>query len=281
MGRLTALIYHLGSKHRLAPWILSHIPSQLQTEAPFYDVYGGGGSVLLSKPPSQSFEVWNDLNPNTHHFFSILKAFPYDLEKTIYEIDFKAPLFQVTDDDLYRAAVFFFLARTSFRGAGTAWDSQTSPSKLGLFLRKHRDRSFDLVSYSNRLQQVAILNMDAIELIEQSDSKAVLYCDPPYPHSVRNGKDSRHKDQENCLSRNQYAFDYTKDDHSNLLSICLIKGKTQPILLSSYQNPQYDEYLLSSGWKLSTQRTRDLASNSREEALYLSPGLVDLWRSAK
>jgi site-specific DNA-adenine methylase len=221
------------------------------------------------------------LNPNTHHFFSILKAFPYDLEEAIYGLDFndKGQPTENFDSNLHRAAVFFFMAKTSFRGAGTAWDSQTSPSKLGAFMRKHDSRGFNLPAYSERLQGVDILNLDAIDLIESSDENAILYCDPPYPHAVRNGKDSRHKDQENCLSRNQYAFDYERDDHSNLLSISLKRGSDQIILLSSYRNAQYDDTLLPFGWEASACKTRDLAANSREEVLYLSPALVNLWRS--
>jgi len=277
--RLPALIYHLGSKHRLAPWILSHLPYRLQVERPFYDVYGGGGSVLLSKYPSIKKEIWNDLNPDTYNFFSILKSFPYDLEEAIYQTDFTEQLPEGFDSDLGKAAIFFFKAKTTFRGAGTAWDSQTAPSKLGTFMRKHRSRAFNLSTYSDRLQNVSILNMDAIDLIEASNDDVILYLDPPYPHSVRNGKDSRHKDQENCLSRNQYAFDYKKDDHSNLLSSCLKKGVSQVILLSSYRNSQYDDALLPFGWEVSACKTRDLAANSREEVLYLSPALVNLWRS--
>lgn len=272
------LLYHLGSKYSLAPWILSHIPLPIQQKTSFYEVYGGGGNVLLQKHPSHASEIYNELNPDTYNFFFALKNWPSRLINLVHTPGFEQmKLTEVeVNNPIHKAARFFFHSHTSFRGSGTRWDSQATAYKLGRFYRRQKDQKFMyLHEYANRLQHIHLLNQDAIELIEESDPEALIYADPPYPHEVRNGKDNRHNPQ-TCKSRNQYAFDYEKADHSNLLSICLKRGGL--VLLSSYRNEMYDDYLLHSGWKVSSTLSSDLSSQKREESLYLSP---DLWKLLK
>jgi DNA adenine methylase len=50
------LRYH-GGKWRIAPWIISYIP----THKIYVELFGGGGSILLRKPRSYA-ELYNDFD---------------------------------------------------------------------------------------------------------------------------------------------------------------------------------------------------------------------------
>src|SRR4030067_3484497 len=65
-----ALRYH-GGKFRLAPWNLSHFP----THNHYVEVFGGGASVLLCKPPSE-IETYNDIDHAVVTFFRVLRERP-------------------------------------------------------------------------------------------------------------------------------------------------------------------------------------------------------------
>ena len=59
---------YLGSKWKLAPWIVSHFPPhRIYTEA-----FGGAASVLLRKPRCHG-EVYNDLDGEVVNLFRVLR----------------------------------------------------------------------------------------------------------------------------------------------------------------------------------------------------------------
>jgi DNA adenine methylase len=91
-----------------------------------------------------------------------------------------------------------------------------------------------LAAVSERLRPVVIEDMDALTLIKREDSPTTLqYLDPPYLHDTRASKDL-------------YAFEMTREEHVELLSLLTdpsLKGK---FMLSGYRNDLYDGALI--GW---------------------------------
>jgi DNA adenine methylase len=94
-----------------------------------------------------------------------------------------------------------------------------------------------------RLQRVAILNRDGLEVIKSQDGKDTLFhCDPPYLHETR-------------VSRNVYAFEMTRDQHEELLDVLFqVEGK---VMLSGYASELYDAKLQT--W---TRHTFDMANHA-------------------
>lgn len=96
-------------------------------------------------------------------------------------------------------------------------------------------------------------------------------CDPPYLHSTRGSKDSRHKDPEDCLPRRQYRHEMTEDDHRQLLDrlLCL-QGKA---IISGYDSPLYEEKLENNGWRKVSKKLTTSARIQSQETLWLSPSI--------
>lgn len=68
MNKKGELLRYLGSKHKLAPWIVSFFP-----EHKFYtESFGATGAVLLNKKPA-FLEVYNDMYDRIVNFFSVLR----------------------------------------------------------------------------------------------------------------------------------------------------------------------------------------------------------------
>ena len=62
------MLPYYGGKQSKMNWLLSHFPPH-QT---FVDVFGGGGSVAFSKPPS-ALDIYNDIDTRLCNFFWVLR----------------------------------------------------------------------------------------------------------------------------------------------------------------------------------------------------------------
>jgi DNA adenine methylase len=105
---------YLGSKVRLAPWIVSHMPPHRAYVEPF----AGTAAVLLAKPRA-THEVLNDRDGNVVTFFRVLRDHPEDLLRvctlTPYARDeFEAARLDEDLDDLERARRFWVRTTQSF-----------------------------------------------------------------------------------------------------------------------------------------------------------------------
>jgi DNA adenine methylase len=63
------LLRYFGGKWMLAPWVLSHFP----VHAKYIESFGGGGSILLSKPVVHA-EIYNDLDSEIVNLFSAARS---------------------------------------------------------------------------------------------------------------------------------------------------------------------------------------------------------------
>jgi len=113
---VSKLIPYIGGKRLLAKHILGRMP-QHQT---YCEVFGGGGTILLEKSPSER-EVFNDINKELTNLFRVVK---HHIEEFVKEIrwnlknrnEFMAaqqsnPIYLT---DIQRAANFYYLLRCAF-----------------------------------------------------------------------------------------------------------------------------------------------------------------------
>ncbi|WP_255594397.1 MULTISPECIES: DNA adenine methylase [Terrabacteria group] len=108
---------------------------------------------------------------------------------------------------------------------------------------------------SKRLQQAQIENQDALTLIERYNKKEVfIYADPPYP----------------LICRKNYLYEYEMTDKQHIKLLEALKGHKGKVMISSYENNLYDEYLV--GWRKEIKVTTAENSIKRTEAIYMNYG---------
>lgn len=109
-----------------------------------------------------------------------------------------------------------------------------------------------------RIKSVEVLCEDASKVITTYDSKETLfYCDPPYPTDSRYSKEKL------------YAFEMTKEQHLQLLELlCQVKGK---VMLSTYPNQLYDDFLGAKGWRRVEVKVNNIILNHQPDLQYRQP----------
>lgn len=227
---MNTVLKYPGSKWRIAPWIVSHIPKHHTYLEPFF----GSGAVLFNKPPS-NIEMVNDLDDNVVNLFRCIKEdaeklaamvqfTPYSRKE--YEDAFSDP---VPSDRFNQAARFLVQCWQGhgFRNNGrkVGWKNDVQ-GREDMYAVKNWYRLPEwIISITERMKQVQIDRRPALELIERFRYPNVfIYADPPYLLHTRSGK--------------QYKHEMTDDDHILLLE-ALIKHPG-PVIISGYHSKLYD-----------------------------------------
>lgn len=276
-----SIISWLGGKSPVKAKIIPLMPETRVYVEPF----GGAANVILSKGPSE-VEVYNDMNPFLVSFFRTIKdpdklnEFLIKVRHQLYSRDAKkiartilfADRSDKTEMDL---AVSFYVAQNQgFSGTGSFRKGDSWGISLGNSIPfKWSNSEKWLFDYSDRLRNVTIEMMDAVQVVRKYDAEdALIYLDPPYVPSTRS--------MGGCA---EYDVDYSYEQHQELLDTMLhMKGMA---IISGYPNALYDDTLMSRGWtKLSWKvtssavvRTRSQGSkvgklkHGQEECIWVSP----------
>ena len=252
--------YH-GGKFRIADWIISQFPPHKTYVEPF----GGGGSVLLCKEPSQ-VEVYNDLDDEVVNLFRVLRSDQAELlARQVYLTPFSrtelSHAYGVYGDPVEQARCLIVRAQMSFGSAGATRAKhgfRYGETTKGYSSAKRWDKQPEIIlQVVERFKNVFIENRGAINCIKDHDSQDTLFfVDPPYLTDTRQ-------------SSNQYVHEMTDTQHKELLEVLLnVKGK---VFISGYDHPIYNEAL--SGWKKLTKSVRASGRRGcvmRTECLWIS-----------
>jgi len=264
---MNPVLKFFGSKWRLAPWVIRHLPPHSVYVEPF----GGSAAVLLQKQPSY-LEIYNDLDDGLVEFFRLLRDNPFCLIRAITLTPFSRREMEIARmralDPLERARRLYVLAWQGRGGerAGTggrpSWLYQRNAKRGGRNV-DYWTRTEHLWLAAERLRHVQIECDDALDVIARYDSPETLfYLDPPYPHHTRGSHPV------------SYAHEYSDDDHHRLADILhTIAGAAA---ISSYPSPLYDE--LYSDWERIQTRARTQSHETRTEVLYISPRAANAGR---
>ncbi|ODS22502.1 hypothetical protein AB835_13760 [Candidatus Endobugula sertula] len=257
------LIRYHGSKWRLAPWIISHLPEHKVYIEPF----GGSAGVLLRKPNS-FHEVYNDLDKDLYNFFKVLQCNEKSgkLRQKLIETPFSREEFDLSyihsDDPVEEARRLIVRSRFGFSSAATNRNYKTGCRATSIRATNTAAQDwYDLHNhvdfYQKRLKGVVIENRDAFSLIASSDSeKALFYIDPPYLH------DTRHEGSERC-----YQHEIDNSQHEDLLQIILqLKGK---VVLSGYNHDLYNDYLNNKCWQKVSKSALTDGRKKKNEVLWI------------
>lgn len=206
----------------------------------YIEPFGGGGSILIAKPPSK-VETYNDLDGALVDFFRVMSdpvLFPHfwsrvamiPVSREYWHECLKT--WEHTLDPLERVIRWYVVARQSFAGMfGSAWGSTVGTESAS---RPWAWQSIlaDLPLIHQRLVRVQIENADFRDCLKRYRGPGYLaYCDPPYvPSTRRSGR---------------YRCELTEHDHQDLVN--LLMDYDGAVVLSGYASPLY-ERLEKSGW---------------------------------
>ena len=230
------LMTYYGGKAR--PAVRKFVQSCLPTAERFVDLYGGGGSVLLSRPPSR-LDVYNDLNHDLVRLFRTVRDRPDELERAVALTPHSRSEYNLAKDrpaeldDVEFARRFLIQLQQSFSGSqNSGWSKSRGPQGRSLLPRatqKWVALAGRVGPVAERLLHVQIDCRPALDCIELYDHEDTLfYADPPYLASVRNG------------GRRSYGeFDgMTAADHARLIwALSAAKGMAA---VSGYVSREYE-----------------------------------------
>ena len=259
---------YFGAKWRLAPWLITHFPPHVC----FVDVFGGGMSVTLRKPPS-IFNVYNDIDCQVVTFFRVLRDRSEELVRAIELTPFAraelATAYEPTTDDLEIARRLFIRCWQSIGGPGMRWNSgwrfQVKNSRGKKSIEDWNDLDH-LHAVAERLRSIYIECDDALKIIKRYDSPTTLfYLDPPYLPETRSNRWREHA----------YTCEMTVDQHFKLARrLQAIKGMA---VVSGYPSTSYDKWY--SGWRTYTKRARvntgRKGAGLATEKIWISPNAIE------
>lgn len=264
-----------GGKQKLADEILALFPTHLV----YVEVFGGGASVLLSKPPAK-LDVYNDLDEGLVNFFRCLRDAPDRLvpllEITPYarsEWEAAKTGWWTAEDPVERARQWYVVASQSF-GAMVARDARPSTGRgwggerLGLMhlnrAASTANRVDNIWRFVERMRLVQIECLDWRACLDRYDhSDCVFYLDPPYVAGTRRA--------------GGYVHELSDDDHAELVErVLALEGVA---VVSGYDHPIYTPLVDVGGFArhefdvLSTagQRSVDRQRDRRLEVVWASP----------
>lgn len=249
-----------GGKGKVAQKIIQYMPSHRVYVEPF----GGGGHVLLQKPPT-THEVYNDIDGQLVNFLMVAREKPLELQAACESLPYSRQLYEKwlhqdpPTDSFEQAVRFFYLNRCGIvngNGPGsykTGWRHSVSSGQNPSNGYQSACQLFQ--QYSDRAKGVMIENDDFKNVITKYDTPGTLfYIDPPY------------------IGREKYyAGGFTEEDHRELAALLQnIKGKA---IVSYYADPLLLE--IYPGWRRETfesfrQVVNGGYNNSTEELLLMN-----------
>ena len=220
-----------GSKIKAA--ILSALPPHTRYVEPF----GGGASILLSKPKCE-VEVYNDVNRGVVNFFRVIadtelfgkfmaRAAMLPESREMYEEFLRT--WPAIHDPIEQAVRWYFVAQQSFGGMfGKSWGTGVTTTTTSRWRSSFRN----LPLVHDRIQQVQIECCDWRDCLSRFCGSGYLaYCDPPYVLGTRKA--------------GGYEHELRDSDHEDLIRVLMAYDGA--VMLSGYNTPLYDP-LSAAGW---------------------------------
>lgn len=217
-----------GGKTGIAQKIVEYLPLGTRYIEPF----GGSAAVLFARQPV-ALEVYNDKYGAIVEFYRTIRnkekmeQLADRLYLTVYsreEWQWCKDTWDQVQDDVERAARWFYMLNYSFGGLGRNWGRAVGIT--GSMAGKVRNKIKDFPIIQNRLKNVQLENMDWHYMFEDYDHPdSVFYCDPPYLE----------------VSAGIYkAGQMSPDQHGEFLdTVFATKGF---VAVSSYENQLYQSY---------------------------------------
>ena len=253
-----------------APKLQKAILEVLPPHDCYVEPFGGGASILITKPKSK-VEVYNDVNRGVVNFFRVISDPEYfgkfmarvsllPWSRELYEEFLRT--WPTIHDPVEQAVRWYYIAQQAFSGIfGASWRCE----KQRNITDKWRSSFFNLPDVHERMQGVQIECCDWRNILKRFSGPGYLaYCDPPYVMGTR--------------ISGGYEHELKDSDHSELIAVLLEYDGA--VVLSGYDNEIYLP-LLDAGWTLKTVEVLCTAGGSkpgpkkpRTECLWLNPEAI-------
>jgi len=249
----------------LASRIIAYFPPHRT----YIEAFGGGGAVLLAKPPSQ-IEVYNDLDQGLTNLFRVLRdpALFRKLVRALESTPYSRSEFQLAQlpviDPVEAARRFVVRQRQSYGGRGERWSFCIKDAHAGTAsaIRRWQRGIEQLPFVHNRFKSVQIECADWRIVLDRYDAReSLFFLDPPYYPLTRVG--------------GEYQHEFSCNDHRGLIERVLTSRGM--FVLSGYDHQIYKR-LERYGWKRVNYDVPAYSSDTRTrrvECLWLSPTIVN------
>lgn len=208
---------------------VQHIVPRLPQRGIYVEPFGGSAAILLARDASK-LEVYNDRYGGVVSFYRCIRdktkfaALVERLELTVHSREewvTAKDQWVRTEDDVERAALWYYMSLYSFGSIGRNWGRSTS-TKGGLAGRI-RSKLKDFPAVHERFAKVQVENQDWSQCARDYDTPdTVFYMDPPYCDA----------------NRGTYKDEMSMDDHRKFIeTVFQLKGF---VAVSGYPNPLYD-----------------------------------------
>lgn len=226
---------YFGGKFSWLDEIYPYFPDEFLHLA---ELFGGSGAISLNYQ-GKAVKTINEINSNITNFFEVLRNHETELlhllELTPVSKEEYNRCWELSDCKIENARRFYVRLRQSFFSLGASiknkgWHMAKTKynAKGGETVSKWNNALPKLHKVAQVLRRnVQITNYDALDCIDAIDfDGAFFYADPPYPYETR-------------ASKNDYAFEFTTDQHMALADkLHNIQGMA---MISSYNSPLYDD----------------------------------------
>lgn len=265
---------YVGSKGRVADWVIRHLPRSGVRR--YVETCVGSGAILCALPTRYPEEVIVDLDGGVTAFWRALRDRPEELIEAALATPYSRPEWLAArdriradgypDDDLEAARLFICLCQMSFgriNRPNSGWRVHAPATRTGWVAGEWARLPDRWPEVAKRLHGVCVDEGDIRAVVRRHDAPGTLfYCDPPYH-------------PETAEVRQCYRLWLTRDDHAELAEV--LTGAAGMVVLSGYRCPDYDEWF--AGWRrvdlehkthLGTMRNID-SDTRRVESLWLNP----------
>jgi DNA adenine methylase len=224
--------------------------------------------VLFNKDPS-NIETVNDLDLNVVNFFQCIREDSVRLSKIIEATpysrnEYDSMYYAEASENKYEKARQFLVK--CWQGHGyrvnqykVGWKNDVQGREKAYAMRHWNDLPDRILLAAERLKQVQVECMPAVELIKRFKFPAVLiYADPPYLMETR----SSHV-------KAQYSNEMlTEQSHVELLEVLL--QHPGPVVISGYESALYKEMLEYMGWSKAEIYSNDQSNKPRKEVIWIN-----------
>jgi DNA adenine methylase len=293
----------------IAPWVGSNaqmvkqIIHQLGPHHAYWEVFLGGGSVLLAKEPCRQ-ETVNDLHPELMNLIAVLASHRWSdlndrLASTTFDertfrdaVEYLSETFEppiatatrVSNDQVTWAWATFVKWWMGKGGvAGGPREGELSiryDSKGGSMPSRFRTACKSVVWLHQRLERVGIYNLDTFALLDRIEDRkgTVIYADPTfigkddlYTHSLTTAPDTS-DDHDDLLRPTWRSKGVKLDDHARLAAR-LRRFDSTRVVLRYYAHPRLRD--LYPDWGVvNCSRTKQIAPTSGGRRAASAPDLL-------
>jgi len=310
MPIIKSLAPWFGGKRTLAPRIVAELGRHSQ----YFEPFGGGLSIILSKPRSQK-ETVCDLHGDLINLARVIAS--REMEEELYDqlqrVVFSEGLLIEARQELERGeppqppvydfnrAFWYFLA--SWMGRNGTAGTERLDYQIAVRWTKNggsptvrfRNAIASMPAWHQRLLNVVIIRRDAFEIIGRFEdcSETAIYADPPYPAETRSNVADEDGSKGGGGGRYLHEFKHSsglfggEDQHARLAT-SLKAYRYARVVVSTYDCPRYRE--LYQGWTfvdcrmlklLHQQNGRGHRAKEAPEVLIINgPSFTEGWKGA-